>query len=230
MAASEPQHASETESLRYNCPSCEADVAIEQHLIGETVECPDCGRPFLAEPPRAYPTLAEDIPADEDPSVTPATVSDVEATEKVIRPVIFRRHFFSTIFNVIGMGLGVTALILAAAGMAAWGFEGLWLIVPGAVLLAVCGFYLLKWFLLSRMQSLTLTNERLIYRYGIVQRDTSEMRFEDVRNFKIEQDLMERLLNFGDIFVSSAGQDDMEVVIHDVPNPKQVADFIRTRQ
>ena len=39
-----------------------------------------------------------------------------------------------------------------------------------------------------------------------------------------------RLLNYGDIAISSSGQDDFEIVAHDIPDPDRVLEIIRKNQ
>jgi hypothetical protein len=78
--------------------------------------------------------------------------------------------------------------------------------------------------------ALTLTSERIIYTYGLFHRSTNEMRHDDVLNMKMEQNFLERILHFGDMALSSAGDNGMEIAIHDVPRPQEMAEFIRQRQ
>ncbi|TWU63161.1 PH domain-containing protein [Crateriforma conspicua] len=216
-------------ALVYTCPICESTIGIEQHLIGETISCPHCDRPFEVVPPRAYPAKHG---SDTDPStiLSADDLAEDEAIEKVIHPVVFRRHLLGTIVCVAAAIIGGLVLGLGVAGSSIEGITGLTLMIPGGVLLGIGLVFLMKWLIESRMHSLKLTNERMIYRYGIIHRGTSEIRHEDVRNLKVDQNLFERLFRFGDIAVSSAGQDDMEVIIHDIPNPEAVVDYIRKRQ
>ena len=59
---------------------------------------------------------------------------------------------------------------------------------------------------------------------------TNEVQHDDVRNIKSERNLLERLFNYGDIALSSSGQDDMEIVVHDVPDPDGIIEIIRQHQ
>lgn len=217
-----------SDTLTYECPHCHKTIRVDQHLFGEMVDCPKCKVPFEVVPPKAFPTRVVD--SNPESTVQHAQLSDEEATELIIHPVVFRRHIVGTLFALLLLTAGIAGGWLALTGRELFGFGGLLIGIPAAICLLISCYFLAKWFIMSRMQSLTLTSERLIYRHGIIQRDTSEMRHDDVRNLKVEQNFLERLLNFGDVAISSAGQDDMEIVIHDIPNPQSIAEFVRKRQ
>lgn len=250
MTTSPESDPSAPEPLPYRCPHCSDEIEVLTHLLGETIACPNCGKPIHVEAPPAKALTPHGNEPDRTRPAPPAPTSerntdqashhgevpqaerpvDDEHTDMVIHPVVFRRHFFATAAFAVLFVLGVLGAALSVAGIDLFGFSGMLLLIPGVVALLVSGFFLAKWYIASRMQSLTLTSERLIYRYGIVNRGTSEMRHEDVRNLTIDQNIMERLLKFGDIAVSSSGQDEMEIVINDIPRPEEVADFVRVRQ
>lgn len=225
---SERQH-TEGDSLTYECPHCRRPVEVLENLLGETIECPSCDRPFLVQPPAGRALSPEEARLASPAKLAEAPIDD-EHTDKVIHPVVFRRHFLGTVFCFLLAIAGIAGLVMGLAGFAFLAIPGLVLMIGSGVLLLLGGFFLAKWFLASRMQSLTMTSERMIYRYGIIHRGTSEMRYDDVRNLKINQNIAERLLGFGDMAISSAGQDEMEIVINDIPAPEKIADYIRQRQ
>lgn len=203
-------------------------------MFGETVDCPKCGGPFVVEPPRAQPIN----PATDDPHATDGggvskvtKMSQEEWTDLTVHPAIFRHHLLGTMLCVIGIVAGLAGVAAGLVTGAAVGpLAGGVLAIAGGVLAAVAAVVLLRWYLMSRFQSLIITNERVIYRHGLIQRETSEVQHEDIRNLKVNQNVYERLLGYGDIAVSSAGQDDMEIVMNDIPNPEKIADYIRKRQ
>ncbi len=236
-------------TLSYECPNCHKTLEIQGEVVGEKVDCPKCDHPFVAEAPRAQPVTGqsdkgtattgrarEDAPRKEDDEQPLEQRGDVvspandEKVVRVIHPTVFRRHIFGT----IGCGflalVGAVLLIMGLAGMPLIELVGLPLTIIGGLLLLIGGFFIVKWYILSRVTSLTLTSDRIIYTFGIIHRRTSEMRHDDVLNMKMEQNLLERILHFGDIAISSAGQDGMEIVINDIPRPNEVAEFIRKRQ
>ncbi len=96
----------EVPAILYRCPLCEGAIEIEEHLIGEMIDCPTCDRPFKAVPPQAHP-----VPSHEkvDPTEIAKgnTVADDEAVERVIHPVVFRRHLFGTLFSFLLLVAGL---------------------------------------------------------------------------------------------------------------------------
>jgi DNA-directed RNA polymerase subunit RPC12/RpoP len=229
-AGRDPPMSEPSEStLSYECPHCLKTVELSEKLLNETIECPQCGKPFQVQPPMAR-ALNDSEEVGETADAREQSPIDDEETERVIHLVLFRHHFFGTFLCTLITLIGLAGLAMGLTGQALMGFEGLLLIIPSAVLLAISALYLLKWWVESRIQSLTLTSERLIYRSGIIRRNTSEMRHDDVRNLKVHQGFLERMLNYGDIAISSAGQSDMEIIMNDIPDPESVAEFVRKRQ
>ncbi len=218
-----------TDTLNFKCPHCDRIVGVLQHLLGDTIDCPVCEKPFRAEAPVAHSVhKSEIVSGAEIPTVEIS--ADDEHVDVVIHPVVLRRNFLAALFCAVLLVGAVVGLMMGLAGDALLGIPALPLLIGSGVIAVVAAVLLLKWYIASRMQSLTLTNERLIYRFGIINRGTSEVRYDDVRNMKIDQNLLERLLGFGDIAISSSGQDDMEIVIKDVPNPQAIAEDVRRRQ
>ncbi len=213
-------------TLNYECPHCRQRVTVAKDLLGEKVECPNCNRPFVAEAPVARPV--SDGPSGGQAAGGRRVTGPAhdERVEQVIHPVVFRRHLVGLLLWILVIAGGLFLLV----GEASLGLPPMvgTVVALGGIALAL-GF-ILKWFIESRVVSLTLTNERIIYRTGLITRRTSEVRHADVRNIRINRNLFERLLGFGDMSVSSAGQDDMEIEIHDVPDPESIAQFIRDRQ
>lgn len=217
------------ESLAYECPHCKSSVDVLESLLGETIECPVCDRPFLVRPPAGRPLSPEESERTTHTAAANAPVDD-EHVDEVIHPVVFRRHFFGTVLSGLLFIAGAAGIIMGLAGVALLQIPGIVVIIVSIGILAVGAYFLARWYLASRMHSLTLTSERLIYRYGIIHRGTSELRYDDIRNLQLDQNIVERMLNFGDMAISSSGQDEMEIIINDIPDPERVAEYIRKRQ
>jgi uncharacterized membrane protein YdbT with pleckstrin-like domain len=65
----------------------------------------------------------------------------------------------------------------------------------------VCGITFLTiagvigyWMLLSQFTTLTVTDDRTIYQIGLVSRETSEVRHNDVRDIRLGHSFVQRLL------------------------------------
>lgn len=224
--------------LTAQCPYCqhEVDSTIE-HLDGPVV-CPSCEKPFEMEMPTAVVTSVHEI--DEKAARHTKMASEpAERTLVEVHPVVFRaRPIASILFIVVGLA-AAALIILAVTGMslAGYSFGGTMVLGPASIVVWLSAAALLViagmvgyWTLLSRFTTLTVTDDRTIYREGIVSRDTSEVQHDDVRNIQLDQTFMQRLLNVGGIGISSSGQDDLEVVAKGLPHPKQIIDLIRENQ
>ena len=97
------------------------------------------------------------------------------------------------------------------------------------VLVLALGFgllILLYWWLKVLGTTLTVTNERVTLRKGILSKHTNEVFLADIRNVQISQSLFQRMFNVGTIGISSAGQGGMEIEISGIPKPQSVKQLI----
>jgi uncharacterized membrane protein YdbT with pleckstrin-like domain len=117
--------------------------------------------------------------------------------------------------------LQITALPAEARG---------WMTITGLVATGTGVVGLGIWRLILQFQTLTITNERTLYEAGFIARRTSEVRHADVRNLQVHQSVGQRLMNVGDLAISSAGQEDFEIVVDTIPDPNGAAQLIRNRQ
>lgn len=216
-----------SDELTYECPHCEAEVPVANALAGKMVSCPRCEQHFQAQAPLARPTGVQE-------GSTETEVVEREAhSERVLRrlhPVAFRNHLVLTILGACLALAGAAALVMGLAGEAVWGLAGSTLLISGGVMVvAAIAYFVYRW--LQRISvTLQVTTQRTILLRGLVSRSTNEVQHDDVRNIKSDRNVLERLLGYGDLALSSSGQDDMEIVVHDIPDPAGVIDIIRRHQ
>ncbi len=67
-----------------------------------------------------------------------------------------------------------------------------------------------------------VTNKRTIWRRGFFSKHLSEVLHDHVRNIQVEQSFLNRIFNVGDIGISSAGQDGIEIRAAHIPRPMDV--------
>ncbi len=148
------------QSLRYRCPHCEQVVRIDESVMGKQVDCPHCGQPFRAESPVAQPLgpAAE----GEDDAGAPAVMmsADDESELEVIRPAIFRRHFFGVILCVLLLFGGAGLIIFGAMTATLVVAPGLYFLIGGLLSALLGGLYLMKWCIIRKTHKLTITTER----------------------------------------------------------------------
>ena len=89
-----------------------------------------------------------------------------------------------------------------------------WLWVLGAVLLPVFGIGLIAlviaWINI-RTTELAVTERRVIAKFGLIRRDTIEIKVERIESVQVNQSVMGRLLGFGTIVFSGAGTPQLTV-------------------
>lgn len=92
-------------------------------------------------------------------------------------------------------------------------------VVIGAVILLV-------WWLRAISVRLTVTDQRITLREGLLSKHINELYHGDVRNIRISQSLMNRIFDTGTVGISSAGQGDVEITVSGIPTPSRVRDII----
>ncbi len=216
-----------SDDLVYECPHCHEQVNVANALMGKMVDCPRCNQQFQTQAPLARPVADADH-TDATPVVT--READAERTLREVHPVAFRNHLLLTLIAMLFAAAGVAAVVASATGSALLGFEGSQLLQAGSVLIVLSVLYFLYRWLQRISVTLKVTTERTVVVRGILSRSTNEVQHDDVRNIKSDRGILERLLNYGDIALSSSGQDDMEIVVHDIPNPTGIIEVIRNYQ
>ena len=223
--------------LNYRCPHCAATLSVVEVLAGERVDCPRCQKPLELAVPVAQVLRDDQIGGEADYQIE-AGGGDTEEIVLVTHPAAFRNRPGKTLLALLAIAVGVVGL-LAAAGVGlglgvvqplAAAVPALALVAAGAALILLGVVPLLIWFVRSRVETLTISSARTTFRWGIVTRETTEIQHEDVRNLQVEQSAFGRLLGVGDLFLSSSGQDGLEIRAHGIPNPEKAANVVRDLQ
>jgi uncharacterized membrane protein YdbT with pleckstrin-like domain len=72
-----------------------------------------------------------------------------------------------------------------------------------------------------------VTTERVHQRTGLIARNTSEIEVRDIRNVQVEQDILQRLLNVGDVRISTGRHSGFEITFAGITDPHGVAELVR---
>jgi len=224
--------------IRVECDNCDKAFEVDDNQTGQKVSCPYCGdvnrvnagawEAVQPEPPGK----PSDSPQPAGPAVLarkPASTADQpERTLAIVRSAMFRAHPFWYVLMVLLFLAGL--LFTFAAPARVWKLQPSWwwfgLVAMGAAVL----WWLIWWGAPHRWVKLTITNKRTIRQEGIIMRRTSEVLHNHIRNVRIEQSFMQRLLGVGGIWIDSAGGSDdtpVEIQMNNVANPygvKQVID------
>lgn len=92
----------------------------------------------------------------------------------------------------------------------------------GALMIPISVLSLLAWWLRCRAVTLTVTDRDVSLRRGLLSRDVNEVPIRGVRNIRVRQGMLQRLLGVGYLGISSAGQSDVEIEVHGIPAPGTV--------
>lgn len=217
-------------SVRFRCPHCQSVVEIPAVKLGSAVECPreECGLVFNATPPSGE--MYSDQPGGESVTGVPVASGSLESTLFERHPAMFRNRPFSSIALWSLLILGSIGFFGGLAGTFEFGLPaGVLMIVSGAVAVGA-GVGLLVWWIRMMATTLIVTTERTILRRGLLDRHSSEVLHEDVRNLQMNQSFTDRLMGVGSLALSSSGQDDLEIEVKGIPNPDEIVQTIRQHQ
>lgn len=140
-------------------------------------------------------------------------LSDDEVIESQFRP-----HWSGIIREglIILAGLVVVILLLIFFDLVLWVYVGIAVVV---VLLVARG--LVRWATTLHV----ITNERLIYRAGLIAKQGTEIPLEVIQNVAFNQTIFERIFGTGDLMIESAGTHG-QTRYRDIPNPEGVQSLI----
>ncbi len=205
--------------IEIRCDKCDRIFEAPDDSQGRKVECPRCGDVNIVDITQARPHAAAD--ADDRASVAgyPPSLGP-EQDVLVIRQAMFRARpltFLALLVVVLGGGVG--ALMLSSqtgsGGSAA-------LAVASLVAAMAALVTLLIWKVLTLDSRLRITTKRTIESVGLFSKSTSEILHKHIRNFTVTQSFWQRLWNVGTVGISSAAEDQTEIVMKDVPRPKDI--------
>ena len=211
--------------IKFQCDRCDKVFEVPDSDAGTKLECPNCGdMNIVPEAPasssqatHAERALVEKgLPPDAGPETPVMTV----------RPSIWR----GSPFRCVGLaalpiaGPVLLYLLLGQLGVDSRSSVSWWAFLVVAVL--AWGWLGIWWLGVSFGQSFEITNKRTIERRGIIRRSTSEVMHDHVRNIQIDQSVLDRVFNVGQIGISSSGQDGIEILMKDLPRPGKLKETI----
>lgn len=203
--------------IEIQCDRCERTVQVEDDKAGQKIDCPYCGdvnrvpgeRGTAAGPPSGTKGSAEPdraaaagLPPDSGP----------EQHVCVVKPAMVRAHPLLAL---------ILAILFVGGIVGAFALQLYMLILSLAVAIFWAG-----WWVKKQTVKLEITNKRTVVRKGLLSKSTSEVLHDHVRNIQMDQSLVGRIFGVGSIGISSAGQDDIEIQVHDVPNPARIRSVI----
>ena len=71
-----------------------------------------------------------------------------------------------------------------------------------------------------------ITTEEVYVKRGLFSRSVTNLRLDRIQDCGFEQSRLQRVLGYGDVYVSTAGRSGVELVFEDVPRPSTVNGYI----
>ncbi|WP_026379037.1 PH domain-containing protein [Afifella pfennigii] len=84
---------------------------------------------------------------------------------------------------------------------------------------------LLLWWVKTRTEVLTITDEEVQYRVGLFSKAVRELRRSSIRSVSIDQSLFDRIFGAAKVTIYSAG-DEPEIVVHGLPDPARLRELL----
>lgn len=203
------------------CDNCEKTFEVDDAQAGGKTPCPHCGDINRVPAASAAPKIAGSAVDPVRPSAGLGSVQEREL--RIIRPAMLRAHPIRYSLMVLGF-LGGSALSIAAPTSES---VPRWLMWPGLLLIAVTLVYFMYWWIRTHWwMKLVITNKRSIRTIGIIKRHMTEVLHDHVRSVDINQTVVQRVFKVGQIGIDSAGQEGIEIVIDDLPDPYEIKRLI----
>jgi uncharacterized membrane protein YdbT with pleckstrin-like domain len=126
--------------------------------------------------------------------------------QRVLQPGETIRHTASIHWIVYVPGASLIVAALAVFAFAEIAAQGKILAQIVAGLLGIIGLFLFirEWFTWWTTE-IAVTDRRIIYKEGFIRRNTVEMHMDKVESVDVEQSILARILDYGDVIVKGTG-------------------------
>jgi len=98
--------------------------------------------------------------------------------------------------------------------------------VVGLAVAALAFLTLLAWYVRTKTDHLVINEEEIVWTHGLLNKGYTEINMSSVRTTRINQTLMQRIMNAGDVEIYTSG-DAPELVIKGLPNPGEIRALIK---
>ena len=126
--------------------------------------------------------------------------------QRVLQPGEQVRHISPIHWIVYWPGVAVALLAVAAYCLSETRLlTGLWRYTAYALALVAVVLLIQQW-LQWWVTEIAVTNRRIIYKKGLIRRQTNEMNMDKVESVQIDQSILGRMLDFGDVTILGTGE------------------------
>ena len=135
-------------------------------------------------------------------------------------------------FHYVGKWLLAFVLVIAAVATFFFRFfesnTVLWSVRAALLGMAII---LVLWIQLDRIRrKYAVTDKRVSCEYGIINKNSNEVRVQDVRSINLRKAGISGLLGIGTVEFSSAATDDADVIFWNIPEAEKIRDLVRSLQ
>ena len=85
---------------------------------------------------------------------------------------------------------------------------------------------LLYWYLTMKADKLLIKEDEVVWTHGLLNKKYVEINMSSIRTVRVEQTLLQRMLNAGKIEIFTAG-DAPELTVNGMPNPDKIRELIK---
>ncbi len=119
----------------------------------------------------------------------------------------------------------VVVVVLEVACMLYWNHSvGTWLMIVPLLILVWPAMRALR----RKLTRTTITGDRLRYETGVASKSTRTIQLSKVQDVRVDQSLVQRLFNIGNLSIETAGEAS-RLTVHNVDDPQALADEIMNR-
>src|SRR6476646_2406634 len=146
--------------------------------------------------------------------------------QRVLQPGEQVRHVSSIHWIVYWPGVAVALLAVVAYWLSeARLLPGVWRYSAYALAIVAVCLLIQQWFQ-SWVTEIAVTNRRVIYKKGLVRRQTNEMNMDKVESVQIDQSILGRMLDYGDVTILGTGEG--SETLRTIPRPIEPRNSIIT--
>jgi uncharacterized membrane protein YdbT with pleckstrin-like domain len=126
--------------------------------------------------------------------------------QRVLQPGEQVRHVSSIHWIVCWPGIAVALLAMVTYWFSDTRLlPGLWRYTAYALALVAVVLLIQKWFRWW-ITEIAVTNRRVIYKRGLIRRQTNEMNMDKVESVRVEQSILGRMLDYGTVTILGTGE------------------------
>jgi membrane protein YdbS with pleckstrin-like domain len=166
-----------------------------------------------------------DWPGSDVPYQLAAVRGDVMSyVQRVLQPGEQVRHISSTHWILYWPGVGFALMAVIAWWLSeTMRLTGFWRYTAYALAVVAVVLLVQQWFQWW-VTEIAVTNRRVIYKKGLVRRQTNEMNMDKVESVQIDQSILGRMLDFGNVTILGTGEG--FETLHTIASPMELRNSI----